>query len=96
MSNKKDVIKKLSKRTQYSQKEIGNILNEFFQLVEEEALETGEVKFAGFGKFFMYEHKPRPVRSPLTKEEMMLKEYKSLKFKTSIRLKNRLKEKTLK
>jgi DNA-binding protein HU-beta len=96
MSNKKDIIKKLAKRTLLTQKESEMILNELFEIVEEEVLESGEVKFIGFGRFFLYKHAPRPVRNPLTKEEMTLKEYKSLKFKPSNKLKDRLKKKTTK
>jgi len=94
MSNKRDIIKKLSKRTLLTQKESEDVVNEILALIEEEVLDSGELKLVGFGKFFLYEHTPRPVRNPKTKEAMMLPRFKSLKFKASAKLKERIKSKT--
>ena len=52
MSNKRDIIKKLAKTTLLTQKESEMVLNRLFEIIEEEVLETGEVKFIGFGRFF--------------------------------------------
>ena len=94
MSTKKDIVKRLSKRTFLTQKESGAILNELLKIIEEQVIDSGEVKIAGFGKFYLYEHKQRPVRNPKTKEEMMLDEFSSIKFKSSSVLKKRVKNKT--
>ena len=94
MSNKKDIVKKLAKTTLLTQKESEMVLNRLFEIIEDEVYENGEVKLIGFGKFFLYEHSPRPVRNPLTKEEMILEKYKSLKFKPSNKLKEKFKKKT--
>ena len=94
MSNKKDIVKNLSKRTLLNQKESSLFLNEFLKIIEEQVIESGEVKIAGFGKFFLYEHNPRPVRNPKTKEEMILDKFYSIKFKPSSVLKERVKNKT--
>lgn len=94
MSNKKDIVKSLSKRTFLNQKESNLILNELLKIIEEKVVESGEVKIAGFGKFYLYEHQPRPVRNPKTKEEMILDKFSSVKFKASSVLKERVKKKT--
>lgn len=94
MSNKKDIVKKLSKRTFLNQKESNSIINELLKIIEEEVVDSGEVKIAGFGKFYLYEHSPRPVRNPKTKEEMILNKFSSIKFKSSSVLKKRVKDKT--
>jgi len=92
MSNKRDLIRELASRTLLTQKETEIVVSELFNIIEEQVLETGEVKIVGFGKFFLYEHTPRPVRNPMTKEEMMLKKFKSLKFKVSNILKEKIKK----
>ena len=53
MSNKRDIIKKLSKRTLLTQKESEDVVNEILALIEEEVLDSGELKLVGFGKFFL-------------------------------------------
>jgi DNA-binding protein HU-beta len=94
MSNKRTLVKKLAKNTLLTQKECEQVLTKLFEIIEEEVLETGEVKIVGFGKFFLYEHTPRPVRNPLTKEEMILKKFNSIKFKPSALMKQRVKDQT--
>jgi DNA-binding protein HU-beta len=94
MSNKRTLVKKLAKNTLLTQKECEQVLTKLFEIIEEEVLETGEVKIVGFGKFFLYEHTPRPVINPLTKEEMILKKFNSIKFKPSALMKQRVKDQT--
>ncbi len=94
MSNKRDIVKKLAKRTLLTQKESELVVNELLNILEDEVIATGEVKLVGFGRFFLYEHASRPVRNPMTKEEMMLHPFKSLRFKASNKLKERVKKET--
>ena len=94
MSNKRDIVKKLAGRTLLTQKESESVVNELLKLIEEEVVSTGELKLVGFGRFFLYEHSSRPVRNPMTKKEMMLDPFKSIKFKASGKLKSRVKENT--
>jgi len=94
MSNKRTLVKKLANNTLLTQKECEQVLTKLFEIIEEEVLEAGEVKIVGFGKFFLYEHTPRPVRNPLTKEEMILKKFNSIKFKPSALMKQRVKDQT--
>tara|TARA_A100001011_G_scaffold389500_1_gene471100 strand:- start:1617 stop:1901 length:285 start_codon:yes stop_codon:yes gene_type:complete len=93
MANKKDLAKSLSKRTLLSQKESNQAVEIIFDSIIEMLEEGEEVSIVGFGKFYLYQHKPRPVRNPKTQEEMMLKPYKSLKFKSSEKIKKYLKNK---
>ena len=92
MLNKKDLIRKLSKRTFLNNKESDMIVNELFDIMVEELRNGEDITIVGFGKFFLYEHQPRPVRNPKTQEEMLLKPYKSLKFKSSNTIKRLLKD----
>lgn len=90
--NKKDLARKISSKTLLSQKESLQVLDTIIDSVIE-ALEGGdEVSLVGFGKFYLYQHAPRPVRNPKTQEEMNLKDFKSLKFKSSDKIKKYFKE----
>jgi DNA-binding protein HU-beta len=92
MLNKKGLAKKLAKRTFLNQKEADMVVEELFEVMLEELKAGEEISIVGFGKFFLYEHAPRPVRNPKTQEEMVLQSYKSLKFKSSNVIKKLLKE----
>lgn len=94
MINKKELAKKLSQRTTLTQKEAGTIIADLFEIIFEEVKKEEEVSIVGFGKFYPYTHQPRPVRNPKTQEEMVLEEYKSLRFKPSTIVKKILKNKS--
>jgi len=92
MINKKELSKRIANKTFLSQKEsleflevtIGEIIS---------SLEDGEVvSLVGFGKFYLYEHSPRPVRNPKTQEQMVLQKYNSVKFRVSDKIKKYFKE----
>ncbi len=92
MTNKRDLAKKLARSTLLTQKESVQVVDKLFDLILDELKDGEEVSIVGFGKFYLYEHAPRPVRNPKTQEEMILKPYKSLKFKASNITKKMFKE----
>lgn len=94
MVNKKTLARDLAKRTLLTQKESTQVVEELFGLIIDRLCEGEEVSIVSFGKFYLYEHQPRPVRNPKTQEEMILKSYKSLRFKSSNVLKKLLKDKS--
>ena len=91
MINKKELAKRISSRTLLTQKESLDIVEIALEEVISSLEEGNEVSLVGFGKFYLYEHSPRPVRNPKTQEEMMLKSYKSVKFKVSEKIKKHFK-----
>jgi nucleoid DNA-binding protein len=93
MSNKKTLSKKLAKRTLLSQNEAVDVVEELFKIILEEVLLNEEVNIVGFGKFYLYHHTQRPVRNPKTNKEFLLEEHKTLRFKTSERVNNKIKNK---
>lgn len=92
MANKRDIAKRISNKTLYSQKEVLDIVERTFNEIVETLLSGEDVSVVGFGKFYLYEHSARPVRNPKTQEEMILKPYKALRFKSSNVIKKTLKE----
>lgn len=91
MINKKELAKRISKSTLLTQKESLDFLEVALEEIISALEEGNEVSLVGFGKFYLYEHSPRPVRNPKTQEEMTLKSYKSVKFKVSEKIKKHFK-----
>ncbi|MDB2481795.1 HU family DNA-binding protein [bacterium] len=91
MSNKKDLIKKMSNRTLYTQAECKILFEALFDIISEEVISGEDVSIVNFGKFFVFTQKPRPVRNPKTGEEMILAPDKVVKFKLSQTIKKKLK-----
>jgi nucleoid DNA-binding protein len=77
-----------------TQKESAQVVNELFDIILEQIADGEEVSIVGFGRFYAYEHAPRPVRNPKTQEQMTLTPYKSLRFKTSNVAKKLLKKRS--
>lgn len=92
MINKKELAKKLSDNTLLSQREANQVIDELTAAILEGLEQDGEVSIVGFGKFYLYEHAPRPVRNPKTQEQMTLNPYKSVKFKVSDKIKKYFKD----
>lgn len=91
MINKKELAKKVSERSMLTQAESLDVLGLFLEEIISSLEEDEEVSLVGFGKFYLYEHSARPVRNPKTQEEMLLKPYKSVKFKVSDKIKKKFK-----
>jgi nucleoid DNA-binding protein len=81
--NKKDLAKELSDRTLLNQKESLDVIEKIFDIISDKVQDGEEISIVSFGKFYPYKHSPRPVRNPKTQEEMILKSYKVLRFKSS-------------
>jgi nucleoid DNA-binding protein len=94
MKGKKDIASELRSRTLLTKKEAESVIDEIFSIISDFAAEGDDVNLTGFGKFYLYIHRPRPVRNPKTKEEMILEEYVSIKFRPSTKVKNLLKDKS--
>lgn len=92
MINKSKLAAKLSDRTLLSKKESAIVVDNLLDIIVESLMDDEDVSLVGFGKFYLYEHASRPVRNPKTQEPMVLDNYKSLRFKCSDVLKNKLKE----
>ena len=92
MINKKELAKRVSEKTMLNQAETLEVLNLLLEEVVASLEESEDVSLVGFGKFYLYEHAPRPVRNPKTQEEMLLSPYKSVKFKVSDKIKKRFKD----
>ena len=84
--NKHDVVTKMAKNSGITARQAEKALNSFL-LVVEEALKKGEqVRFVGFGTFYIAERKARKGRNPRTGEEIKIPARKVIRFRPSKRL----------
>lgn len=80
--NKKDFVRSLSKKLNFSNKETNEIVDKFFSCLGEFLFqEPYRVSFAGKITLSSYERKSRIYKHPKTKEEIFFPKQKSIKFK---------------
>ena len=92
MINKKELARLVSKKTTLNQLESNIVVDALFDEILLQLAAGEEVSIVGFGKFYLYQHSPRPVRNPKTQQSMTLDSYKSMRFKASTVVKKLLKD----
>ena len=86
--NKVGLIDVVSKKTGYTKKDTGAVVDALVEAVIE-ANQTGEeVSIAGFGKFSVTERAAREGRNPATGETIQIEASKAPKFKAATAYKN--------
>lgn len=80
--NKKEVIKEVAaKHTDFTQKEISEIVDEVLEVIKENLVKGNKVLFAGFGSFETIERAAREGRNPKTGDTVIIPSCKVPKFK---------------
>lgn len=70
------------------------IVEQFYEEIRQ-ALENGQhVKLSGFGNFILRDKGRRPGRNPKTGEEIPVKERRVVTFKSGLKLKSKVEEKS--
>lgn len=92
--NKDKLIRQLAKNSFLNGSESKAIVNMVVKIISESLKDGEDVNIAGLGKFYLYNHKSRPVRNPKTNEPMMLPEFKSVKFRANSGLNKEIKRLT--
>lgn len=92
MTNKKDLARKIAKKTIFTQQESLIAIEAIFNEIVSELMEGSDVSIVGFGKFYAYQHSRRPVRNPKTQEEMILEPTRTMRFKASNVVKEAMKK----
>lgn len=79
---KKDIVKIIAdKYTEFTQKEIGEIIDTFIDEIKSEVSKGEKVSIPKFGNFEAVERAARECRNPSTGERMMIAACKVPKFK---------------
>lgn len=80
--NKKDIIKAIvDKHADFTQKEVGIIVDEFLDVIQDEISKGQKVSLAKFGTFEVVHRPAREGRNPQTGEPMTIAASDSPKFK---------------
>ena len=79
---KKDIVKVIAdKYTEFTQKEIVEIVDEFLDVIKSEVVKGEKVSIPKFGNFEVVERAARECRNPQTGQRMQIAAYNSPKFK---------------
>ena len=86
---KKDIVKVIAdKYTEFTQKEIAEIVDEFLDVIKSEVAKGEKVSIPKFGIFESVERAARECRNPQTGERMQISAYNTPKFKPATDFKN--------
>ena len=89
---KKDIVKIIAdKYTEFTQKEIGEIIDTFIDEIKSEVSKGKKVSIPKFGNFEAVERAARECRNPQTGQRMQIAAYNSPKFKPASDFKNMVK-----
>ena len=79
---KKDIVKAIAnKHTEFTQKEIGEVVDTFLDTIKSEVTKGEKIAIPKFGSFELNERAARECRNPSTGERMMVAACKVPKFK---------------
>ena len=85
---KKDIVKNISSKTQFSSSNSKYVLEFFFNLLKNNVQKN--IKISNFGTFTIKKTPERVGRNPKTKEEVMITAKKRISFKAANQIKNLL------
>ncbi len=80
---KKDLINSIYMQIGFSKQILGNLLEEFLDLIIKNLNSEKKIKISNFGTFSIRKKKPRIGRNPKTKEEKKISERNVVTFKPS-------------
>ena len=87
---KKELINKLYQNIGFSKNFSSKIIDNFFETLIEELINSNKIKISSFGTFKVINKKKRIGRNPKTKAEAMISARKVVKFTPSILIKEKL------
>lgn len=85
---KKDIVDKISEKTELTKKDAEKAVNAFIDTISEELAKGKKVALAGFGTFEVVERAERKARNPKTGEEILVESKKAPKFRAGKNLKD--------
>lgn len=88
--NFKELVREVSQRTNYTQKDIAVVVDNIIDIIENTVASGEEVNLQGFGKFERIKRAPRDIKNPRTGEAMSIGEMFSVSFHTGINFKRKV------
>lgn len=89
--NKMQFVAEAARKTDYTIKETGDVLDALLATVSEELQKGGKIHISGFGTMEIKERAPRRARNPKTGESFMLDGRKYVQFTPCRELKEKVK-----
>ena len=93
MINKTQIIREVSAVTGHSALQTKYFVEAFLNSIEDHLIDGDAINFAGFGIFRTVKAGNHMIRNPKTGERVMAPEYRKAKFKTSIVLNRKVRNK---
>jgi len=87
---KQTIIDKISTQNNQAPSQAKDSLEKLLEIMKETLASGGDIMVTGFGKFQVNEKAPRKGRNPATGEDMMLKGRRTVTFKCSGELRDRV------
>jgi len=87
---KQTIINKISTKNNQTPSQAKNTLETLLEIMKSTLASGEDIMISGFGKFQVNEKAPRKGRNPATGKEMMLKERRTVTFKCSGGLRDRI------
>ena len=87
---RKDLSNKIYKNLGFSKKFCSSIVDNFFEILTAELIQSNKIKISSFGTFKVTDKNERIGRNPKTKVETKITSRKVVKFKPSLFIKKRL------
>ena len=87
---KSEMIEDLATKTGLTKTECEKVFKTTFEIFKDELAKGEKVSVAGFGTFKITERKARDGRNPLTGEKIKIKASKSVNFKLSTAIKDKI------
>ena len=89
--NRKNLSNKIYQNLGFSKNFSSTIVDNFFEIMATELIQSNKVKISSFGTFKVINKKERVGRNPKTKVEAKISERKIVKFKPSLIFKDKIK-----
>ncbi len=86
----KDLVRAVSKETQYTQKDIDVVLTSMFKIIEDTVTSGEDVTISKFGKFIRYTYPAKNCRNISTGEKIETQDVYTPKFRVGAEFKRKV------
>jgi len=87
---RKDLTNKIYQKLGFSKNLSSKIIDDFFEILVDELIKNDKVKISSFGAFEIVNKRERIGRNPKTKKEAIISARRVVKFKPSVKVKNKI------
>ncbi len=87
---KQTIIEKISEKNNQTPTQAKDTIESLLEIIKSTLASGEDIMISGFGKFQVNEKAPRKGRNPATGKEMMLKERRTVTFRCSSGLRDRI------